>query len=119
MKTHPKGARAAHLGLRTLRPRVCKIVPSLQRRPWGHGMEKQFRQVNGSVRAEIRALRQEVEWEFGTPARVSVRVTGPLLLWPSRREEGDWLPGRLTSHPPFSSEVTGWKPKLTQIGKMC
>ncbi len=70
-------------------------------------MEKQFRHVNGSVSEEIRALRHEVEREFGVVARVAARVGGPVLLWTTRREERRLAAGR-TYEPPTFLERTNW-----------
>ncbi len=70
-------------------------------------MEKQFRDVNRSVSEEIRALRHEVEREFGTVAWVAARVAGPVLLWTTRREERRLAAGR-TYEPPMFLERTHW-----------
>lgn len=73
--------------------------------PWP--MEKQFVQVNQSVSEEIRALRQDVEKEFGTMARVAARVGGPLRLWTARREERRLAAGH-TYEPPTFLERSNW-----------
>jgi radical SAM superfamily enzyme YgiQ (UPF0313 family) len=70
-------------------------------------MEKQFRQVNRSVSEEIRALRHEVEKEFGPVAQLAARVGGPLLLWTARREERRLAAGK-TYEPPMFLERRNW-----------
>lgn len=70
-------------------------------------MEKQFRDVNRSVSGEIRALRHEVEREFGSAAQLAARVGGPLLLWTARREEKRLAAGK-TYEPPMFLERRNW-----------
>jgi hypothetical protein len=70
-------------------------------------MEKHFRGINQGVSDEIRALRKEVEKEFGTAARLGARLGGPLLLWTSRREERRLAAGR-TYEPPTFLERSHW-----------
>jgi radical SAM superfamily enzyme YgiQ (UPF0313 family) len=70
-------------------------------------MEKQFRQVNESVSADIRGLRKEIEGEFGAVARVASHVGGPLLLWTTRREERRLAAGH-TYEPPTFLERSRW-----------
>ncbi|MDX1981000.1 MAG: B12-binding domain-containing radical SAM protein [Bryobacteraceae bacterium] len=50
-------------------------------------MERQLRQTNLAVCAQIRSLRKEMECEFGLPARLMAHLLGPILLWTSRREQ--------------------------------
>ena len=50
-------------------------------------MEHRLRKVNGSVSLRIRALRQEIEQEFGLVAAASSRILGPVLWWTSLRED--------------------------------
>ena len=50
-------------------------------------MEHRLRRTNRDVAERIRALRQDLEREFGTVARVASRLLGPLLWWTSWREE--------------------------------
>jgi radical SAM superfamily enzyme YgiQ (UPF0313 family) len=66
-------------------------------------MENQFREVNRSVSEEIRALRCEVEKEFGAAAQLAARVGGPLPSWTTRREEKR-LPAGKTYEPPMFLE---------------
>lgn len=70
-------------------------------------MERQFREVSETVSARIRALRADVENEFGFPARLSARTLGPVLLWTSRREERKLAEGK-TYEPPTFREQTNW-----------
>ncbi len=50
-------------------------------------MEHRLKRTNESVTVQIRALRQDIEREFGLVARTAARVFGPVLWWTSRREE--------------------------------
>src|SRR6185437_2954499 len=50
-------------------------------------MERQLRSANEEVAGRVRALRQELEREFGLVAAVANRVLGPILSWTTRREE--------------------------------
>ena len=70
-------------------------------------MERQFREVNRSVSEEMRALRHEVEKEFGSAAQLAARVGGSLLLWTSRREEKRLAAGK-TYEPPMLLERRNW-----------
>jgi hypothetical protein len=70
-------------------------------------MERQFRQLNENVNAQIKALRGEVEKELGFAARLNARTLGPLLLWTSRREERQLAKGK-TYEPPTFLERTNW-----------
>jgi uncharacterized Tic20 family protein len=45
-----------------------------------------MRRSNRAVSDRVRALRAEVEREFGLLFLVTTRVVGPVLLWSSRRE---------------------------------
>ena len=70
-------------------------------------MEKQFRELNESVSTRIKALRGEVEKEFGFAAKVNARALGPLLLWTARWEERRLAKGK-TYEPPTFLERTNW-----------
>jgi len=70
-------------------------------------MERQFREINQSVSAQINALRDDVEKELGITARLSARTLGPLLLWTARREERQLAKGK-TYEPPTFLERTNW-----------
>jgi len=50
-------------------------------------MEHRLRNANQSVAMRIRALRQEMEQEFGIVAAAASRILGPVLWWTSLREE--------------------------------
>ena len=70
-------------------------------------MERQFRELNENVSAQIKVLRGEVEKEFGFAARLNARALGPLLLWTARREERRLAKGK-TYEPPTFLERTNW-----------
>jgi len=70
-------------------------------------MERHLRKVNWSVSEQIRALRAEVESEFGRTARWAARVAGPVLLWTTRREERRLAAG-WTYEPPTILERRNW-----------
>jgi radical SAM superfamily enzyme YgiQ (UPF0313 family) len=50
-------------------------------------MEHRLRNANLSVSLRIRALRKEIEQEFGFVAAASSRILGPVLWWTSLRED--------------------------------
>jgi hypothetical protein len=50
-------------------------------------MEHRLTRSNPEVAARIRALRKEMEREFGLIAVVAGKVLGPVLWWTSRRED--------------------------------
>ena len=70
-------------------------------------MERHFRQVNWNVSQQIRALRAEVESEFGITARWAATVAGPVLSWTTRREERRLAAG-WTYEPPTIRERRNW-----------
>src|SRR5271166_6501693 len=70
-------------------------------------MERQFREMNETVGAQIKVLRGEVEKELGFAARWNARTLGPLLLWTSRREERRLAKGK-TYEPPTFLERSNW-----------
>jgi radical SAM superfamily enzyme YgiQ (UPF0313 family) len=72
-------------------------------------MERQFREINEAVSTQIKALRLEVEQEFGFTARFNARALGPILLWSGRREERQLAKGK-TYEPPTFLERTHWVP---------
>jgi hypothetical protein len=57
-------------------------------------MERRLRGTNREVACRVRALRQELEREFGLLTRVASHVLGPLLWWTSWREERRLLQGK-------------------------
>jgi hypothetical protein len=70
-------------------------------------MEKQLKTANESVAKRIRALRKDVEREFGIPARLIRLSLGPILLWASRREERRLAAGK-TYEPKMFIERRNW-----------
>jgi cbb3-type cytochrome oxidase cytochrome c subunit len=70
-------------------------------------MEKHLRKANEAVSEQIRALRREVEREFGMLSRAASRLLGPLLLWASRREAKRLARG-LVYEPPTILERHNW-----------
>jgi hypothetical protein len=70
-------------------------------------MEKRFRRSNHNLSEDIRALRKEVEGEFGFGTRALRAVLGPLLLWSSKREDRR-LAGGKTYEPPTIIERRNW-----------
>jgi hypothetical protein len=57
-------------------------------------MERFFQDGNREVSGRIRALRKEVEREFGLACRALDAALGPLLLWTTRREARRFPRGR-------------------------
>ena len=57
-------------------------------------MEKRLKKTNTSVAIRIRELRREIEHEFGAATRLLRTVTGPILLWTSRREDRQLARGK-------------------------
>jgi len=50
-------------------------------------MERSVQRTNQALREKVRALRREIEKEFGTMSRAASLLAGPVLLWTSRMEE--------------------------------
>ena len=50
-------------------------------------MEHRLRKANHAVSLRIRALREELEQEFGFMAAASSHILGPVLWWTSWRED--------------------------------
>ena len=57
-------------------------------------MERRLRGAHREVAGRVRALRQELEREFGLFTKVASHVLGPLLWWTSWREERRLLQGK-------------------------
>jgi hypothetical protein len=57
-------------------------------------MEYRLRSTNREVAGRVRALRKELEREFGVIASVASRVLGPVLWWTSWREERRFARGK-------------------------
>ena len=72
-------------------------------------MERRLRSTNASISTKVRALRREIEEEFGTTARLVARFLGPVLSWSIRREERRLAHGR-TYEPRTITERTNWSP---------
>jgi hypothetical protein len=53
-------------------------------------MERRLQGPNREIAGRVRALREELEREFGLFTAVVRRVLGPVLLWTSWREERRW-----------------------------
>ena len=64
-------------------------------------MEKRLRKTNAVVAGRIRELRREIEHEFGAATRLVRAVTGPILLWTSRREDRQLARGKTYEPPTF------------------
>jgi radical SAM superfamily enzyme YgiQ (UPF0313 family) len=79
-KNHPDPRVRAriHRETRTLRHAYAAVL-------WA--MEHRLRHVEGSVAPQIRALRQEMEREFGFLTAAASRLFGPVLWWTSLRED--------------------------------
>lgn len=70
-------------------------------------MEKRLKVTNSAVSARIRELRREIEHEFGLATRALRLVTGPILLWTSKREDRQLAAGK-TYEPPTFIERRNW-----------
>ncbi len=70
-------------------------------------MERQLRKTNQAVSEQVRALRREIENEFGTVSRMAAAFFGPVLLWTSQREEKRLARGH-TYEPRTFVERTNW-----------
>ncbi len=70
-------------------------------------MERRLRSTNASISTKVRALRREIEEEFGTTTRLVARFLGPVLSWSTRREERRLARGR-TYEPPTITERSNW-----------
>ena len=81
-------------GTRTIRTRACASASGARCRTLRHAwvgllwaMEHRLNGSNPEVAAKIRALRKEMEQEFGLVAIAAGKLLGPVLWWTSRREE--------------------------------
>jgi len=70
-------------------------------------MEKRLKKTNLSVSLRIRELRREIEHEFGGATRLVRAITGPILLWTSRREDRQLARGK-TYEPPTFVDRRNW-----------
>ena len=90
MKRHPKGTRARVL--------LSSVFGD------GEGVSAR---VKAGVSAEIRALRREVEREFGSSARVAARIGGPFFHGQRGGRGSGWPRAALMSLPRFSKDESG------------
>jgi len=70
-------------------------------------MEHRLRSANREVASRVRALRQELEREFGLLTKIAGRVLGPVLWWTSWREERHSTQGK-TYDPGVIVDRTNW-----------
>ena len=70
-------------------------------------MEKRLKKTNAEVAARIKTLRREIESEFGAATRLVRAVTGPVLLWSSKREDRQLANGK-TYEPPTFVDRRNW-----------
>jgi radical SAM superfamily enzyme YgiQ (UPF0313 family) len=70
-------------------------------------MEREFTRINREVSQQIRALRREVEKEFGVVSRLASNLIGPVLLYTTRREARRLAAGK-TYEPPTIIERRNW-----------
>ena len=70
-------------------------------------MEKRLKKTNFAVSIRIRDLRREIEHEFGGATRLVRAITGPILLWTSRREDRQLARGK-TYEPPTFVDRRNW-----------
>jgi radical SAM superfamily enzyme YgiQ (UPF0313 family) len=85
---------------------IKKLTTAYNAALWA--MERQFRNVNREVSAEIRRLRQEIQKEFPVVARLTAAALGPFLLWSSLREEKRLAAGK-TYEPPTIIQRSHWE----------
>jgi radical SAM superfamily enzyme YgiQ (UPF0313 family) len=90
-KNHPDARvrERFHRETRTLRHAYAAVL-------WA--MEHRLQSPNQPVAAQIRALRREIEQEFGFVAAAASRILGPVLWWTSLREDKRLARG--SSHEP-------------------
>jgi radical SAM superfamily enzyme YgiQ (UPF0313 family) len=70
-------------------------------------MERRLARANSAVAGQIRALRVEINREFGFVSGLVTRIVGPILLWASGREERRLARG-ITYEPPTIIERRNW-----------
>jgi len=70
-------------------------------------MEKRLKQTNASIAGNVRALRKEIEQEFGAATRLVRAIAGPILLWSAKREERQLARGK-TYEPPTFIDRRNW-----------
>ncbi len=72
-------------------------------------IERQLKKSNCTVSRKVRALRTEIENEFGALSRLVAALFGPVLLWTSKREEKRLARGQ-TYEPSTFIQRTNWVP---------
>jgi len=72
-------------------------------------MERRLHGVNQELSQRVRALRRDIEKEFGRWNRVTALLAGPLLAWTARREEKRLARG-VTYEPRPIIERRNWAP---------
>jgi hypothetical protein len=70
-------------------------------------MERRLRETNEAISLRVRALRREMEKEFGLFSRLASALAGPVLVWTSRREEKRLAAGKVYE-PPTIIERRNW-----------
>jgi radical SAM superfamily enzyme YgiQ (UPF0313 family) len=70
-------------------------------------MERRLRDTNAAVSEQVKALRLEIQREFGAVSRLAASFLGPLLLWTTGREERRLAEG-VTYEPPTFVERRNW-----------
>jgi radical SAM superfamily enzyme YgiQ (UPF0313 family) len=70
-------------------------------------MERRLKETNQAISVQVRALRREMEKEFGLFSRLASAVLGPILVWTSRREEKQLAQGKVYE-PPTIIERRNW-----------
>jgi len=70
-------------------------------------MERRLRKTDLAISERIRALRREIEAEFGLLSHLAGSLLGPVLLWTTRREEKRLARGR-TYEPRTILERSNW-----------
>ncbi len=94
---------------RRVRERFEREARSLRRAYAGilWAMEHRLARTNRSVSVQIRALRKDMEREFGVLTAAAARVLGPILWWTSLREEKRLAKGQ-SYEPPTIIERQNW-----------
>jgi radical SAM superfamily enzyme YgiQ (UPF0313 family) len=94
---------------RRVRERFAREARSLRRAYGGvlWAMEHRLERTNRSVSLQIRALRKDLEREFGGLTAAAARLLGPVLWWTSLREEKRLAKGR-GYEPPTIIERQHW-----------
>ena len=70
-------------------------------------MERRLRHANAAVSTRIRALRKDMEKEFGLKSKLTRTFLGPILLWASKREDRRLAAGK-TYEPQTFLERRNW-----------